>query len=77
MQWTSLFSNFNLQNKITKSTQTTTNSELSKGLKVIMPLFISHTEVELFETDNNKRDIFCAKNINTKIIECSEIIIRL
>ena len=57
----------------TKVTQTTTNCELSKGLKVTMSLFISHTEVELFETDNNKRDILCAKNINTKIIECSEI----
>jgi len=55
------------------SAGTTTNCELFKRLRVKLSRFFQHTEVEIYPTDINTKDILCAKNINTKIIECSEV----
>jgi hypothetical protein len=46
---------------------------LYKGVRIRLSLFISHTNPELYKTESNIKNILCAKNINTKIIECSEI----
>jgi hypothetical protein len=56
-----------------KVSGTTSNCELFKKVRVQLKRFTSHSNVELYKTANNTKDILCAKNINSKEIECSEI----
>ena len=55
-----------------KDINTTTNWEFFKRLKVSFGPFKAHIEIEIFKTADTK-DILCAKNIKTKIIQCSEV----
>jgi hypothetical protein len=56
-----------------KKLGTISNCELFQEARVKLSQFISHTEVEMYKTAINTTDIFCAKEINTKVIECSEV----
>ena len=55
-----------------KIINTNTNCEFFKRLKVSFGPFKAHIEIEIFKTADTK-DILCAKNNKTKIIQCSEV----
>jgi len=52
---------------------TTTNCQMFKRIRIKLSRFTSHSEVEMYTTDIDTQDILCAKNINNKIIECSQV----
>jgi len=56
-----------------KKSGTISNCELFQEARVQLSQFVSHTEVELYKTAIDTTDIICAKEINTKVIECIEV----
>ena len=56
-----------------KTSGTTSNCDLYKKVRIQLKRYISHSQVELYKTANNTKDILFAKIINSKEIECSEI----
>ena len=56
-----------------KKSGTISNCELFQEARVQLSQFVSHTEVEMYKTAIDTTDIICAKEINTKVIECIEV----